>query len=215
MTKRLETWETSSSAVMVHDLHGSSDAISGERRHVGAAPARRAMIQPDRLEWRHLGLALFDGERASRVEAAASGRFGKVGRSSLERRLGRGVADAWQSGDQMGGVGMPWCGKERARRRLFHEPARIHDADAVGGVGVHAHVVGDEHHGRPHLALHIADHRQHVLLHHHVERRRRFVGDDELRLDTRWPGRSSPAGACRRTAGADRRTGRWGTSSSR
>ena len=181
--------------------------IRASGAHVGAAPARRAMIQPDRLEWRHLGLALLDGERATRVKAAARGRFGKVGRSSLERRFGRGVTDAWQGGDQMGGVRMPWCGKERARRRLFHEPSGVHDADAVGGVGVHAHVVGDEHHGRPHLALHVADHRQHVLLHHHVERRGRFVGDDELGLTHRGQGDrhplAHPAGQLVRIGGQD------------
>ena len=185
----------------------SWEPIWESRRHVGAAPARRPVIQAHRLEWRHLGLALFDGQRASRVKAAASGRFGKVGRSSLERRFGRGVADAWQGGDQMGGVGMPWCGEERARRRLFHEPARIDDADAVGGVGVHAHVVGDEHHGRPHLALHLADHRQHVLLHHHVERRGRLVGDDELWLTHGGQGDrhplAHPAGQLVRIGGQD------------
>ena len=178
-----------------------------EGRHVGAAPARRAVIQSDRLEWRHLGLALLDGQRASRVKAAARRRFGKVGRSSLERRLGRGVADAWQGGDEMGGVRMPWRGKERACRRLFDEPARVDDADAVGGVGVHAHVVGDEHHRRPHLTLHLADHRQHVLLHHHVERRGRFVGDDELRLTHRGQGDrhplAHPAGQLVRIGGQD------------
>ena len=113
------------------------------------------MVQPDQLEWRHLGLALLDGQRATRVKAAAGGRFGEIGRSSLEHRFGRRITDAWQGGDQMGGVGMPWCGEERAGRPLFHEPPGVHDADAVGAVGVHAHVVGDEHHGRPHQALHI------------------------------------------------------------
>jgi hypothetical protein len=150
------------------------------------------MIQADRLERRHIGRALLDGERATRVKAAAGGRFGKVGRSSLEGGFGRRITDAWQGGDQMGGIGMPWCCKERVRRPLFHKPSRIHDADAVGASGVHAHVVGDEHHGRSHLALHIADHHKHVLLHHHVERRGRFVGDDELGLTHRRQGDRHP-----------------------
>ena len=32
----------------------------------------------------------------------------------------------------------------------------------------------------PHLALDLADHAEHALLHHDVERGRRLVGDDEL-----------------------------------
>ena len=57
----------------------------------------------------------------------------------------------------MGGVGMPGVVKSvRVGPSSTSRPG-VHDADAVGAVGVHAHVVGDEHHGRPHLALHIAD----------------------------------------------------------
>ena len=68
----------------------------GQRAHIDAAPAGGAMIQPDRLEWRYIGRALLDGERATRMKAAARGRFGKVGRPSLERGLRRGITDAWQ-----------------------------------------------------------------------------------------------------------------------
>ena len=42
-------------------------------------------------------------------------------------------------------------------------------------------------------------------LHRDVERRRRLVGDEQLRVAAPAPGRSSPAGAGRRTAGAGRR----------
>ena len=45
---------------------------------------------------------------------------------------------------------------------------------------MHRHVVGDEQDRGAELALDLADHRQHVLLHDHVERGRRLVGDDEL-----------------------------------
>ena len=139
------------------------------------------------------------------MKAAAGGRFGEVGRPSLERGPSawchRCAAVRRPDGPYRDAVAR----QERARRPLFHEPSGVHDADAVGDVGVDAHVVGDEHDRGPHLALHIADQRQHVLLHHHVERRGRLVGDDELGLTHRGQARSSPADACRRTARADRR----------
>ena len=47
--------------------------------------------------------------------------------------------------------------------------------------GVHRQVVGDEQQRGANLLLHLADQRQHALLHHHVERRGRLVGDDEFR----------------------------------
>ena len=45
---------------------------------------------------------------------------------------------------------------------------------------MHRHVVGDEDDRGADLALHLADHRQHVLLHDDVERGGRLVGDDEV-----------------------------------
>ena len=51
------------------------------------------------------------------------------------------------------------------------------------------------------LALHLADHAEHVLLHHHVERGGRLVGDDEVgpadvasAIVTRW--RMPPESSC-------------------
>ena len=69
-----------------------------KRTHVGAAPARDAVVQPDHLEWWHVGLALLDGERATRVKAAAGGRFGKIGRSS-EARLSEAGLETTGIGD--------------------------------------------------------------------------------------------------------------------
>ena len=154
-----------------------------ERTHVGAAPARRAMIQPDRLERRHLGRALVDGERATRVEAAAGGRFGEVGRSPLERRLRRGVADARAARRPDGR-----CRDAAARRRCVRvgpsstsRPAYMMPMrSAMLACTLMSWVTKTTDDAD--LALHIADHRQHVLLHHHVERGGRFVGDDELGL---------------------------------
>ena len=86
-----------------------------------------------------------------------------------------------QALDQMGGVGVKRLREDFAGRRLFDQAAGVHDAEPVGHVGVHGHVVRDEQDRRAHLALDLADHAEHALLHDHVERGRGLVGDDELR----------------------------------
>ena len=57
----------------------------------------------------------------------------------------------------------------------------------------------------PQLALQLAQQVEDLRLDRDVERRGRLVGDQQLRARRPAPWRSSPAGACRRTAGADRR----------
>ena len=61
-----------------------------------------------------------------------------------------------------------------------------------------AHVVGDEDDRGAHLLLEVADQRQHVLLHHDVERGGRLVGDDEFGIaDGREPDGDALAHAAR------------------
>ena len=132
----------------------------------------------------------------------------RLGGAPVEAFLRRGVADPRQAGDQVRGVGMARRAEDVGGAALLDQPAGIHDAEPVGEVGVHRHVVGDEDHRGADLALHLADHRQHALLHDDVERRGRLVGDDELGPADAWRARSSRAGACRPRARADRRRAR-------
>ena len=55
------------------------------------------MVRTDLLKGRGLGLALLDGERAPRVEAATRRRVGQVRRAAAEGRLAAGVPDAGQA----------------------------------------------------------------------------------------------------------------------
>ena len=136
------------------------------------------------------GATLASGGTSRRQMSIASGQRGwkrqpgggsaRLGGAPFEALLGRGVADARQAGDQVRGVGMARRAEDVGGAALLDQPAGIHDAEPVGEVGVHRHVVGDEEHRRADLALHLADHRQHVLLHHDVERGGRLVGDDEF-----------------------------------
>ncbi len=83
-------------------------------------------------------------------------------------------------------------------------PAYMH-RDAVRRLGDHAHVVGDQHHGRAVVSAEVLQQRDDLRLHGDVKRRGRLVGDRPVPARRRAPGRSRRAGACRRRTGADRR----------
>ena len=65
---------------------------------------------------------------------------------------------------------------------FLDDPSGIHDAEAVGDRGMHRHVVGDEDDRGADARLDFLEEAEDVLLHEHVERGGRFVGDDELGL---------------------------------
>jgi len=103
--------------------------------------------------------------------------------------------EAWQARDraqQSARIGMQRFGKQRRHRGLFHLAAGVHHDHALGGFRHHAEVVGDEHHRRAELLLQPADQRQDLRLDGDVERRGRFVGDQDLWI----------AGECHRDHGA-------------
>jgi hypothetical protein len=80
----------------------------------------------------------------------------------------------------------------------------LHHDHAVGEVGDDTHVVGDQHDPGVDAVAQVAHELEDLGLHRDVERGRRLVGDEQLRVAAPAPGRSSPAAAGRRTAGAGR-----------
>ena len=72
-------------------------------------------------------------------------------------------------------------------------------------VGDDAHVVGDQQDAGVDAVAQVAHQLEDLGLHGDVERGRRLVGDQQLRVAAPAPGRSSPAAAARPTAGAGRR----------
>jgi len=62
-------------------------------------------------------------------------------------------------------------------------PAVAHDDDAIGDIGHHPEIMGDEQHRAADLVADIPEQGKHLRLRRHVERRRRLVGDDQLRLE--------------------------------
>ena len=107
-------------------------------------------------------------------------------------------------------IGMQRLFEQHLDRRLLDLAAGIHDDDPLGGLGHHAEIVRDQHDGGAGLLLQLEHEIEDLRLDGDVERRRRLVGDQHLRIAAAAPWRSSPAGACRRKAGGDiRRAGAW------
>ena len=115
-------------------------------------------------------------------------RPGIVGRGRAQKlhRLGRGpaahLAKLRHRRQKRLRIGVLRAFEDVLDRALLDLAAAVHHDDAVGHLRHHRHVVGDEHHRRPGLALQPVDERQDLGLDRHVERGRGLVGDQHLRL---------------------------------
>ena len=149
----------------------------GTSRRTGARASRRpskggASAWHRSRAYRHRGREGAAGRRVDEV-GRASGDGSQPGvRCRLDRR------DALQ---QRLGVGHPDVGEQRLRRRPFDDPTGVHHDDVVGVSGDHAEVVGDEHDRHVAVAALLADEVEDLRLHRDVERRRRLVGEQQLR----------------------------------
>src|SRR5262245_11054350 len=65
-------------------------------------------------------------------------------------------------------------------RPLLDDASRLHDDDTIAQQPQHVEVVGDEQVAHPQRVLELLQQIEHDRLHRHVERRRRFVEDDEI-----------------------------------
>ena len=81
--------------------------------------------------------------------------------------------------DQRLGIGGLGAAQNLFRRSGLDDLAAMHDRDAVGNLGDDAHVVGDEQDADAAAVGQVAQELEDLRLHRHVERRRRFVGDQE------------------------------------
>ena len=84
--------------------------------------------------------------------------------------------------DQAAGVGMIGVAQDLGGGALFDQLAAIQHRHAIGHVGDHAHVVRDDDHADLLFAAQLAQQLQDLRLDGHVQRRGRFVGDDDFRL---------------------------------
>ena len=116
------------------------------------------------------------------MEGAAGGQRGRGRGLAGDRLQHRRRVQPGHAAQQGGRVGVPGVAEQRLHRGLLHDPPGIHHQHAVGGLGHHAQVVGDQDDRRPALPLPPPQHGQHLRLHRHVQRRGRLVGQDQPRV---------------------------------
>ena len=80
------------------------------------------------------------------------------------------------------------------------EGSQMKNADAVGNIFNHREVVGDEEVCKPRLVLDVLHQVDNLRLNGHIERRDTLIGNDQLRVHDKRPGR------CRHAAADHRKT---------
>ena len=89
---------------------------------------------------------------------------------------------ARHGGEQRLRVGVLRPRENIGRAALLDDDAVLHDGDLLAHVRGDAQVVRDEQHRQVEGGAQLVQQVEHLLLHRHVERRHRLVGDDQLRL---------------------------------
>jgi hypothetical protein len=154
-----------------------------ERLDRTPASQHAARVVPDGLELGPLAAAALDRARGS-----AGGTRSRTARVEARHRavdLGQPLdrrADRRDRAHQADRVRVARPVDHVGDRADLDDAPGVHDRDAVGGLGDHAHVVRHQHHRGAVVAAQALQHLDDLRLDRHVERRRRLVGDDELRL---------------------------------
>ncbi len=153
-----------------------------DRMHAARDAAEEAAAQ---VEARDQVLHAQDGRLVgSHRVLRHGGDRGRVAVDPQQLELGGQVGAAHRAqlrhGRQQGArVGVARLREDRFRRAGFDLVAAVHHEHAVGHLGHHAHVVGDEEHAHLHLGLQFADELEDLRLDGHVERGGRLVGDQQ------------------------------------
>ena len=119
------------------------------------------------------------GAAAARMEWAPAWSVERAGDRALDRDqpLARGFAQARHSPKEIHRVRMFWIAQDFAYRSIFHDLPEVHDRNSIGNLGDDSKIVGNEHDSHPEVLLQAAHEVQDLSLDRHVERRRRFIGD--------------------------------------
>ncbi|MCY1529607.1 hypothetical protein D9M68_647620 [compost metagenome] len=109
----------------------------------------------------------------------------------LAARLRQGNSAFFERGDgfeQLPRIGMPGRAEERLGVGAFDDLAAAHQRHMMGHVLHDREVMRDQQHGHAHFALDVGQQVQHLSLHGDVQRRGRFVGDQQQRLGRKRDG---------------------------
>ena len=94
----------------------------------------------------------------------------------------RGGPAARRGREEHARIGVLRAPEDRRDRPLLDDAAGLHHADPVGDAAHDAEVVGDEQHRHAEPRLEVGEEREDLRLHGDVERGRRLVGHEQLRL---------------------------------
>ena len=136
------------------------------------------------LAQRRVLLADLDAMRTARRKPAAGGRRAQVRRQALDglEPLPARHVEPGNRAHQAERVGMAGPQEDVVGGALLDDARRIHHVDAVGVAGDHAEIVRDDDQRDVEPARQILHQLQDLRLDGDVERGRRLVGDDELRI---------------------------------
>ena len=185
--------EQNPAAVAVQQL----DQKPAQRRFAGTALANDAQRAPGRQFERDLVDGGHDALRAEQATAAAVGLHQALDLQD-RRFVGRLQRNAVLAGqvrngrDKAPGIGMAGRLQDLFGAALLDDVALLHHHDAVGDLGHHPEVVGDEHDAHSLASLDLADQLQNLRLGGHVERGRRFIRDQDRGLERQRHGDHHP-----------------------
>lgn len=94
--------------------------------------------------------------------------------------------------DQASRIGMAGIVHHRGGLTLFDDVAAIKQIDPIADLAQHGEIVRDEQEGQAVLGLDALEQIEDLRLHRDVERRARFVADEQLRLDREGAGDGNP-----------------------
>jgi hypothetical protein len=117
------------------------------------------------------------------MERTAGRQAGGIGESPRDGPQGGGpVVQVDQCGQQRPGVRMGRGGQHLANRPGLDDPPGVHDGDLLADLADYGHIVTDEDEREPETAAQAADQLEHLRLDRHVQRGRRLVAQQHLRL---------------------------------
>ena len=87
---------------------------------------------------------------------------------------------------------MERAGDDFCDRADLGEAPGIHHSHPVGGLGDHAHIMGDQHHRHAAFPAEPFQERDDLGLHADIERRGGLIGDDEFRFGGQCEGDHDP-----------------------
>src|SRR5438067_789715 len=149
-------------------------------RHVAHQhPAPRDLVHPHLCQRRLFRPAVVDHERAAGVELAAGRRVRQVRweAADADQAVLARLVDPRHRAKQRPGVGVLRALEDLLDRTLLDDPAGVHDDHPLAQARHQGHVVGDQHHGRPQLAVELLHQGDDLRLHRDVEGGGRLVRD--------------------------------------